>query len=139
MAVKRKPPARDAGYYTLYCAETGILFKVDLVEGKSRPKELGPVPNESTLGNTGALVMRMVDGLRGTGRVVVMDSAFCVVKAMRALSDSGLYLTTLAKKRADFPREWPHGVPGSRCRAGPLASCTRGGAITTARRCACTL
>lgn len=116
MAVKRKPAARDAGYYPLYCAETGILFKVDLVEGKSRPKELAAVPNESTLGKTGALVMRMVDGLCGTGRVVVMDSAFCVVKAVKALYDSGLYATTLAKKRAESSGEWPHGVPGDRVR-----------------------
>jgi hypothetical protein len=112
MTVKRKPHPLGNEYHTICCGETAILFKVDLVEGKARPAGMGPVPNEASLGKTGALVLRMVDSLHGTGRVIVMDSAFCVMKAVKALYDHGLFAATVAKKRA----HWPRGIPGDAVR-----------------------
>ena len=44
----------------------------------------------------------------GTGRYIVLDSGFCVLKAIVELKRNGLFGCALIKKR----RYWPTGVPG---------------------------
>lgn len=43
-----------------------------------------------------------------TGRIIILDSGFCVLKGIVELSKKGLYVAALIKKR----RYWPWGVPG---------------------------
>ena len=43
-----------------------------------------------------------------TGNVVILDSGFCVLKAIALLKKRGVYASALIKKR----RYWPKGVPG---------------------------
>lgn len=52
--------------------------------------------------------MRMTETIRGKGIVVVMDSAFCLMDAVVALRNEGIYTATVAKKRA----YWPRNIPG---------------------------
>ncbi len=108
MYVARKPHPVGNEYHTICDAGTGILFKMELVEGKSRPPELGkPAFEEAHNSKTTGLVLRMTDELAGSGRVVVMDSAFCVMKAVVAMQQRGIYVTTVAKKRSYWPRDIP--------------------------------
>lgn len=88
MVVKRKPHPLGNEYHTICDGETAILFKMELVEGKSRPPER-PLKYESHHSKTTALVMRMTEDLRGSGRVVIMDSAFCVMSAVYQLYELG--------------------------------------------------
>jgi hypothetical protein len=44
----------------------------------------------------------------GTGKYVILDSGFCVLKALLELKKHGLFACALIKKR----RFWPTGVPG---------------------------
>ena len=84
------------------------MFSVELVEGKDHPVDLGPPEYEASIGKTGGLLLRMLKSCFNSGRYVVLDSGFCVLKAIVALYEKGLYAGALIKKR----RFWPSLVPG---------------------------
>eukprot|EP01082_Thalassiosira_pseudonana_P010906 g9889.t1 g9889 contig4:805493-806287(-) len=62
--------------------------------------------NES---KTVKLMLEMTEPIHGTGKIVTMDSGFCVSAGILALHDKGVYGQALIKKRG---RYWPRGVPG---------------------------
>eukprot|EP00055_Hartaetosiga_balthica_P018338 m.133075 g.133075 ORF g.133075 m.133075 type:complete len:412 (+) comp9491_c0_seq2:1076-2311(+) len=101
MYVGRKPTNNGNEYHTIACAETKILFGVELVEGKDEPdfrkKEKG----------TAALLTRLTKPIWHSNRVVCLDSGFGVVDAALTLLAKGLYATTVYKKRRYFPRNIP--------------------------------
>ena len=83
------------------------MFAVEMVEGKDRPRELA-VPEFSSYGKTAGLMLRMLKSYFGAGKYVILDSGFCVLKAIIELKRRGVYSCALIKKR----RFWPTGVPG---------------------------
>ena len=50
------------------------------------------------------MCLRLTKSLQGTGSIVVMDSGFCVVKAITELRKVGIYSHALIKKRKYWPR-----------------------------------
>lgn len=52
--------------------------------------------------------MRMLTTYYYTGKYVVLDSGFCVLKAIIKLREVGVFACALIKKR----QSWPIGVPG---------------------------
>lgn len=106
ITIKRKPHPFGNEYHATACAETGILFFIEIVEGSDRPQS-GPhsdVPllNE-TQQKTAALVLRMTKTLWGSGRVVMLDSGFGGIPTISNLARKGLYGTCVIKKK----RYWP--------------------------------
>ena len=101
----RKPHPIGNEYHTICCGLCGILFKVEMVEGKQRPIEL---PCDPKTKKTKALLLRLCEGVRGSGRVVILDSGFCVLEGIIELRKMGVYAGALIKKR----RYWPKHVPG---------------------------
>ena len=81
----RKPHPFGNEWHTACCALTGILFVIELVEGKDRPADRGPPEYESEFGKTAGLLLRMLRSYFNSGRYVVLDSGFCVLKAIVAL------------------------------------------------------
>jgi len=77
VSVPRKPHPLGNEYHTIACAETNIIFRVEIVEGKDRPPEL-PV-EYSHLGKIPSLLLRMTKPIHESRRVVVMDSGFGVL------------------------------------------------------------
>ncbi len=76
----RKPWPFGNEYHTIACGDSGILFFMEMVEGKVMPAHL---PQEhSDLGSTIGLMVRFTNSLQGTGKVVVLDSGFCVLKGV---------------------------------------------------------
>ena len=108
MCVFRKPHPFGNERHTISCALTLILFRVLIFEGKDRPKELGQ-KKYSELVQTVGLMLRMCETLCGTGKVVVMDSSFCVSRGIVELERKGVYGASLIKNKKD----WPKGVPGA--------------------------
>ena len=53
-------------------------------------------------------MVRMTKPIHGTGKVVVMDSGFCVAKGIVEMEKKGVYGQALIKKR----RYWPKFIPG---------------------------
>ncbi len=95
-------------YHSACCGLSGIMFSVEMVEGKDRLPDLGVPEFESVVGKTGGLLLRMLKSYFNTGRYVVLDSGFCVLKAIVALYEKGIFLGALIKKH----QFWPSLVPG---------------------------
>ena len=53
-------------------------------------------------------MLRLCESLFTTGKVVILDSGFCVLKAIVALRKHGVFASALIKKR----KYWPRFVPG---------------------------
>jgi Transposase IS4 len=107
MFVPRKPWPFGNEWHTICCGLTGILFAVELVEGKDHPKERPPEDFEN-LGKTVGLLLRLTKKLWSTAKVVVLDSGFCVLKGIIELRKRGVFAAALIKKR----RYWPKYIAG---------------------------
>ena len=113
MFVPRKPHPFGIGneYHSVANALTTIIWGVKLVEGKDKPKEvLEPFGKLSKrLGTkTLSLMMRILEPIFNTSKVVILDSGFCVLKALAVLRVKGVFAQALIRKR----RYWPAKVPG---------------------------
>lgn len=104
----RKPHPMGNEYHTIACAATHIIFHVELVEGKDRPASRGMLQHEAEYGKMGGLILRMCESIMSSGRIVVMDSAFCNLRAAVALAEQLTFCIMVIKKR----RYWPKGVDG---------------------------
>ena len=102
----RKPHPFGNEYHTACCGMSGILFSVEMVEGKDHPQQIKEKWSE--LGRTTGLLMRLLSSYFATGRYVVLDSGFCVLRALIELKKVGLFACAVIKKR----RFWPAMVPG---------------------------
>ena len=106
MYVPRKPWPFGNEYHTIACCLSGILWFVELVEGKDQPPEI-PKEHDNN-GKTVGLLLRMTRPIWSTGKVVILDSGFCVLKGIIELMKKGVFASALIKKR----RYWPKDVPG---------------------------
>ena len=107
MFVPRKPHPMGNEYHSLCCGVSGIMYAIELVEGKDRPREL-QAPKFSEFGKTTGLLLRLTDSIHHSGRVVIMDSGFCVLLALAKLASYGVYSSAVIKKR----RYWPKYING---------------------------
>ncbi|KAL7554463.1 hypothetical protein ACHAWF_019026 [Thalassiosira exigua] len=113
MCVPRKPHPFGNERHTISDGDlvggNPILWHSELQEGKDRPPELGP-KEYNHLGVTVGLMLRMVKAIRRSGKIVTMDSGFCVSKGIVEMERKmGVYGQALIKKRG---RYWAKGVPG---------------------------
>lgn len=94
-------------YHTACCAKSGILFSMEIVEGKDAPPNRR-LAYDNLGGKTTGLLLRMLESYFHTGKYVVLDSGFCVLKSLIELNKKGRFGCALIKKR----RYWPTLVPG---------------------------
>jgi len=107
MFVPQKPHPMGNEYHSMCCGISGIMYSIELVEGKDRPRQIPP-PKYHEFGKTSGLLLRLTESIRHTGRVVIMDSGFCVLKALIDLSNAGVFSSAVIKKR----QYWPKYIPG---------------------------
>ena len=74
-----------------------ILFQMELVEGKDEPEEKAK-PQYSNLGKTVGLLMCLAQTIYNSGRVIILDSGFCVLAGLLQLLKKGLYASAVVKK-----------------------------------------
>ena len=72
-----KPFSFRNGWHKTVFSDSGILFCVELVEGKDVPAECLP-KKYSEKEKTVSLMLHLTKMLHGTGKIVVLDSGFCV-------------------------------------------------------------
>jgi len=77
------------------------------VESKDNPTQIQE--RFSELGKTTGLLMRMLKCYFATDRYVILDSGFCVLKALVELKKVGMFACAVIKKR----RYWPAMVPSN--------------------------
>ena len=104
----RKPHPFGNEWHTICYGLSGIMYAVELREGKDAPKEKPTDPQEEKIGKTGCLLLRLTKALYTTGKVVILDSGFCVLQAIIALRDKGVFASALIKKR----KYWPKWIDG---------------------------
>ena len=115
MYVPRKPHPSGNEYHSIADGDQGkpIMWRVKLQEGKDRPMDSNNKPRFPTEfennSKTSALMLYMTKPIHNTGKVVTMDSGFCVAAGILALHHVGVYGQALIKKRGRF---WPKHVPG---------------------------
>ena len=107
MSVPRKPWPFGNEYHTVCCCRTGIMWGIELVEGKDGPSQLGK-PKHDEMGSTVGLLLQMQVPIFHMGLVVILDSGFCVLKGIIELHKKGIYMSVLIKKR----RYWPNFICG---------------------------
>ena len=102
MFVPRKPWPFGNEYHTVCCSLSGILWQMELVEGKDAPSQL--VPKFNNHGKTVGLLLRVLEPIFGKGNMVVLDRGFCVLKGIVELKKPGVYASTLIKKWKYWPK-----------------------------------
>mmetsp|Transcript_16336 Transcript_16336/g.24727 ORF Transcript_16336/g.24727 Transcript_16336/m.24727 type:complete len:228 (-) Transcript_16336:616-1299(-) len=113
MVVPRKPWPCGNEYHTICCSESdGVLFALEIVEGMDVPPQRLE-KDHSEKGATVGLLLILTKGLHGSGKVVIMDSGFCVLKGIVELQKLGVFASALIKKG----RYWPKYVKGEEVKA----------------------
>lgn len=105
--VPRKPHPFGNEYHSICCGASGIMFGVELVEGKDSPPQK-PRPEFDGMGTTIGLLLRLTRNLWNSGKVVVLDSGFCVLQGIIELRRKGVFAASVIKKR----RYWPKHIKG---------------------------
>ena len=93
-------------YYSICCGVSRIMFAIELVEGKDSPQHVHKQYEDK--GKIAGLLLRLCEGIFGTGKVVILDSGFCVLQAMIELKKMGVFASVMIKKR----RYWPTNIAG---------------------------
>ena len=102
-----KPYPEGDEYHTICCGMTGILFDLELREGKDHLSEL-PHAEFFEEGMKAGLLLCLTKTIHYTAHYVVLDSGVSVLLALLALKKKGVYVGALIKKR----RYWPHWLLG---------------------------
>ena len=90
MFVPRKPWPFGNEYHTVCCCSSGIMWGIDLVEGKDRPQQLG-IQQYDNFGSTVGLLLRMLSPIYHKGFIVILASGFCVLKGIIELRKKGVF------------------------------------------------
>ena len=83
-------------YYSICCGLCGIMFAIELIEVKTRPKEL---PSYPRLNKTTNLLLRLCKSIYSAEKVTILDSGFCVLEGLIELRKFGVFAGDLIKKR----------------------------------------
>lgn len=78
------------------------------MEGKDKPQEKPVDKTDKRGGKTVGLLLRLCQNICSTGKVVILDSGFCVLKGLIELKKVGGYAGAIIKKR----RYWPRYIKG---------------------------
>ena len=97
MCVPRKPWPLGNEWHSICCSESGVMYGVELMEGKDRPPAR-PMPLHSDKGKTVGLLLRLTKPLWYTSKTVILDSGFCVLKGIVEMRKLGVFGAALIKK-----------------------------------------
>ena len=96
MFIPHKPWPFGNEYHTVCCCSLGIMWGIDLVEGKDCPQQLG-IQQYDNLGSTVGLLLCMLSPIYHKGFVEILDSGFCVLKGIIELRKKGVFANALIK------------------------------------------
>jgi len=101
--IPRKPEGIGAELKAVACSTTGLLLRLEVMEGKQRQSQK---PYASEFGEGTAVVLRLTHDFKGSGRTVIGDSAFSSVRTLIALKQRGLYYMGCVKTaHSGFPKK----------------------------------
>ena len=112
MFVPHKPWPFGNKYHTMCGCSSGIMWGIDLVEGKDHPPQLGQHQYEN-FGLTVGLLLWMLSPIYHKGFVVILDSRFGILKDIIELRKKGVFASALIKKQ----QYWPKYIKGDEIKA----------------------
>ena len=83
-----------------------MIWQLEIREGKDQPRELPKEHNNK--GKTVGTLLHLTKPIHRSGKLVVLDSGFCVLQGLVELKKLGVYAHALIKT----PRYWPKHVKG---------------------------
>ena len=101
VVILRKPYPFGKAWHIICRAMSVVVFFVGTVEGKDRPKERRNPEFKEDYGATGGLMIWMTKTLFGTGKNLMMESIFCVLKGKVGMLAHGVYGKTVIKKKRE--------------------------------------
>ena len=107
MYIPRKPWPFGNEYHMVCCCATGMMWGIDLVEGKDHLHQMGQQKYDD-LGATVGLLLQLFAPIFFKGFIFILDSGFCVLKGIIELCKKGVFASALIKKR----RYWPKFIRG---------------------------
>ena len=119
-----KPHPYDVNEYHTACqAKSNILFSLELVEGKDCPLQL--TTEFDNIGGKTIFVLCMLKSYFATGKYIVLDSGFCILKGIDKLRKRGLFACALIKIAllANPGARWCNGTAFSCWVAGGICWC----------------
>ena len=81
MFVPRKPWPFGNEYHSVCCCTSGIMWGIEMVEGKDHPWQLGQ-PQYDSLGSTIGLLLWILTPIFFKGVIIILDSGFCMLKGI---------------------------------------------------------
>ena len=108
MFVPKKPWPFGNKYHDAGCAESEIVWQVKLREGTDCLQHLGNREHDNRGKTVGTLLHCLTQPIHRAGRLVVLDSGFCILQGLVELEKVGVFTHALIKKR----QYWPKHVPG---------------------------
>ena len=106
MFVPRKPWKFGNEWHDMGCADTNVIWQLEIRDGKDQPCELPKEHNNK--GKTVGTLLHPTKPIHGSGKLVVLDSGFCVLQGLVELKKLGVFAHALIKKC----RYWPKHVKG---------------------------
>ena len=107
MFVPRKPWAFGNEYHDARCADSDIIWALELCEGKDCPTQLNNKKFDE-LGKTIGMLLHLTKPVWGSGKIFILDSGFCVLKGIIEFKKKGVFVAALIKNQC----YWPKYVPG---------------------------
>ena len=107
-----KPWLYGNEYHSICYCSSGILFAQELVEGQECPKEKPEEFFQFKAATTG-LLLRFCKSIFNMTKIIVLDSGFCVLKALVELKKRRVFAHDLIKKR----KYWPKYIKGDEIKA----------------------
>jgi hypothetical protein len=77
MFVPRKPWPFGNEYHTVCCGNTGIMFAMEIVEGKDAPQSRQYQEFDDLGGKTVGLLLRLSKSIWGSARIIILDWISC--------------------------------------------------------------
>ena len=75
----RKPHPIGNEHHAVACGVHGVLWAMEIVEGRDRPPELENTKYHEH-GKIGSLLLWLSEAIFMTGKAIVLDSSFCVYR-----------------------------------------------------------
>ena len=94
ISIQRKPHPLGNKYYAIADGLINILFRTEVVMGKNEPNMTTKFDEK---GKTVGLLLSLTRGIWNSGRVVILDSGFCVLQEIIDLMKKGVFSSTLIK------------------------------------------
>ena len=84
-------------YHDARYADSDIIWALELHEGKDYPTQLNN-KEFNKLGKTIGMLLHLTKPVWGSGKIFILDSGFCVLKAIIELKKKGVFAAALIKK-----------------------------------------